>query len=55
MSNAVKEVHAFDEAVKDGDGGTSGWYAVLPIAGVAIALLMLAGVRPRLAEYRWSK
>ncbi|MFE9100447.1 hypothetical protein [Actinomadura geliboluensis] len=46
---------AFDEAVKDGDGGTSGWYAVLPIAGVAIALLMLAGVRPRLAEYRWSK
>ncbi|WP_309237343.1 hypothetical protein [Actinomadura sp. BRA 177] len=46
---------AFDEAVKDGDGGTSGWYAVLPIAGVVIALLVLVGVRPRLAEYRWSK
>jgi hypothetical protein len=45
----------FDEAVKDGDDGTSGWYTVLPIAGVAIALLVLIGVRPRLAEYRWSK
>ncbi|MFA1549441.1 hypothetical protein [Actinomadura chokoriensis] len=46
---------AFNEAVEDGDGGTSGWYAVLPVAGVVIALLVLAGVRPRLAEYRWSK
>ncbi|TDD69364.1 hypothetical protein E1293_36010 [Actinomadura darangshiensis] len=46
---------AFDEAVKDGDGGTGGWYAVLPIAGVAIAALVLLGARPRLAEYRWSK
>ncbi|WP_433230843.1 hypothetical protein [Actinomadura formosensis] len=46
---------AFDDAVRDGDGGTSGWYAVLPAAGAAIALLVLAGVRPRLAEYRWSK
>ncbi|MFA1539449.1 hypothetical protein [Actinomadura monticuli] len=46
---------AFDEAVEDGDGGTTGWYAVLPAAGVVIALLVLAGVRPRLAEYRWSK
>ncbi|SFN08917.1 MULTISPECIES: hypothetical protein [Actinomadura] len=45
---------AFDEAVKDGDGGTSGWYVVLPVAGVVIAVLVLAGVRPRLAEYRWS-
>ncbi|MFG2086567.1 MULTISPECIES: hypothetical protein [unclassified Spirillospora] len=46
---------AFDEAVKDGDDGTSGWYAVLPAAGVIIALLVLIGVRPRLAEYRWSR
>ncbi|TDC59434.1 hypothetical protein E1200_32095 [Actinomadura sp. GC306] len=45
----------FDEAVQDGDDGTSGWYTVLPLAGIAIALLVLAGVRPRLAEYRWSK
>ncbi|TDC78042.1 hypothetical protein E1285_37985 [Actinomadura sp. 7K507] len=45
----------FDEAVEDGDDGTGGWYVILPIAGVAIALLVLAGVRPRLAEYRWSK
>ncbi|GAA4228923.1 hypothetical protein GCM10022254_20180 [Actinomadura meridiana] len=46
---------AFDEAVDDGDGGTRGWYAVLPIAGIVIAGLVLIGVRPRLAEYRWSK
>ncbi|MGI5203317.1 hypothetical protein ACQEU6_17285 [Spirillospora sp. CA-108201] len=46
---------AFDEAVDDGDGGTGGWYAVLPAAGLVIAALVLAGVRPRLAEYRWSK
>ncbi|MES9541012.1 MULTISPECIES: hypothetical protein [unclassified Actinomadura] len=54
---ALVAIHqrAFDEAVKDGDGGTSGWYAVLPAAGVVIAALVLIGVRPRLAEYRWSK
>ncbi|GGT49822.1 hypothetical protein [Actinomadura citrea] len=54
---ALVAIHqkAFDEAVKDGDGGTSGWYAVLPAAGVVIAALVLVGVRPRLAEYRWSK
>ncbi|TYC11748.1 hypothetical protein [Actinomadura syzygii] len=54
---ALARVHqtAFDEAVKDGDDGTSGWYAVLPIAGVVIAALVFVGVRPRLAEYRWSK
>ncbi|XRQ03613.1 hypothetical protein ACN3XK_44440 [Actinomadura welshii] len=45
----------FDEAVRDGDDGTAGWYAVLPAAGAGIALLVLLGVRPRLAEYRWSK
>ncbi|WP_240810095.1 hypothetical protein [Actinomadura sp. WMMA1423] len=46
---------AFDGAVADGDGGTGGWYAVLPAAGLVIAALVLVGVRPRLAEYRWSK
>ncbi|MER7544429.1 hypothetical protein ABTW95_15600 [Spirillospora sp. NPDC127506] len=53
----LAQIHqkAFDEAVADGGGGTSGWYAVLPAAGAVIALLVLAGVRPRLAEYRWSK
>lgn len=45
----------FDEAVQNGGAGTSGWYTVLPLGGVAIVLLMLIGVRPRLAEYRWSK
>ncbi|HEY8481707.1 MAG TPA: hypothetical protein VIL71_17915 [Spirillospora sp.] len=45
----------FREAVGDGEDGTSGWYGVLPAVGVAIALLVLVGVRPRLAEYRWSK
>ena len=45
----------FDAAVADGGDGTSGWYAILPVAGVVIVLLVLAGVRPRLAEYRWSK
>ncbi|WP_243711413.1 hypothetical protein [Actinomadura sp. KC216] len=54
---SLAQIHqkAFDEAVKEGEDGTSGWYAVLPIAGVVIALLVLIGVRPRLAEYRWSK
>ncbi|WP_030164243.1 hypothetical protein [Spirillospora albida] len=46
---------AFDTAVRKGDDGTGGWYAVLPAAGAGIALLLLLGVRPRLAEYRWSK
>ncbi|WP_084265521.1 hypothetical protein [Actinomadura macra] len=46
---------AFLEAVEDGDSGTGGWYGVLPVAGVIIAALVLVGVRPRLAEYRWSK
>ncbi|QFG27474.1 hypothetical protein F7P10_34525 [Actinomadura sp. WMMB 499] len=45
----------FDEAVQDGDDGTSGWYGVLPIAGAAIVVLLLIGVWPRLSEYRWSK
>ncbi|MFA1540441.1 hypothetical protein [Actinomadura monticuli] len=52
--SALTAVHqdAFDEAIRDADGGLRGWNAV-PAAGVAaIALLILAGVRPRLAEFR---
>jgi hypothetical protein len=43
---------AFDDAVRDGDGGTRHWDAGLPVAGLVIVALVLAGVRPRLAEYR---
>ncbi|TDD59930.1 hypothetical protein E1298_46370 [Actinomadura rubrisoli] len=46
---------SFNKAVDDGEGGTSGWYGVLPVAGLVIAGLVVIGVRPRLAEYRWSK
>ncbi|MEU9022225.1 hypothetical protein [Actinomadura sp. NPDC048394] len=46
---------AFEDAVKDGEHGTGGWYAVLPVAGVIIVALALIGVRPRLAEYRWQR
>ncbi|OLT38240.1 hypothetical protein BJF79_27675 [Actinomadura sp. CNU-125] len=45
----------FDEAIAAGDDGTRGWYGVLPIAGVVIVVFLLAGVWPRLSEYRWSK
>ena len=51
---ALTAVHqdAFDEAIRDGDGGLRGWNAVLAGGAAAIALLILAGVRPRLAEFR---
>ncbi|MFD0683689.1 hypothetical protein [Actinomadura fibrosa] len=42
----------FDQAIDDADGGLRGWSALPPIAAAAIALLVLAGVRPRLAEFR---
>ncbi|TDC41035.1 hypothetical protein E1281_37785 [Actinomadura sp. KC345] len=43
---------AFDDAIRDADGGLRGWNAV-PAAGAAvIVLLILVGVRPRLAEFR---
>ncbi|MBE1534804.1 hypothetical protein [Actinomadura algeriensis] len=45
----------FDAAIAAGDGGTRGWYGVLPIAGVVIVAFLLIGVWPRLSEYRWSK
>ncbi|WP_245627569.1 hypothetical protein [Actinomadura oligospora] len=42
----------FDGAMKDGKGGTKGWQYGLPLAGLAVVLLLVVGVRPRLAEYR---
>ncbi|MDL4813301.1 hypothetical protein [Actinomadura opuntiae] len=42
---------AFTRAIKDADGGLRGWKAVPPAAAV-IAVLIIAGVRPRLAEFR---
>ncbi|MFS2293696.1 MAG: hypothetical protein FWJ90_13500 [Actinomadura sp.] len=51
---ALTAVHqdAFDEAVRDADGGLRSWNAVPAAGAAAIALLILAGVRPRLAEFR---
>ncbi|GAA1859905.1 hypothetical protein [Actinomadura bangladeshensis] len=43
---------AFDKAIEDADGGLRGWNAVPPAGAAVIALLVLAGVRPRLAEFR---
>ncbi|MFC4906307.1 hypothetical protein [Actinomadura gamaensis] len=42
----------FDKAMKDGRGGTKGWQYLLPAAGLVVLLLLVAGIRPRLAEYR---
>ena len=43
---------AFESAIHDGDDGLSGWNIGLPVAAIVIALLVLAGVRPRLSEFR---
>jgi hypothetical protein len=44
---------AFTSAVHDGEGGGTGWELVFPGLGlVLVAALTVAGVRPRLAEYR---
>ncbi|MBO2455681.1 hypothetical protein J4573_52005 [Actinomadura barringtoniae] len=42
----------FKDAVAKGDDGTKGWNLVIPGAGLVIVVLVLIGVRPRLAEYR---
>ncbi|MFC3998184.1 hypothetical protein ACFOVU_19825 [Nocardiopsis sediminis] len=42
----------FDNAVNAGDRGRAGWDVLLPASTLAFAVLILAGVRPRLAEYR---
>ncbi|GII78803.1 hypothetical protein Sru01_37850 [Sphaerisporangium rufum] len=43
---------AFDAAVAEGDAALRGWEWVPPAAALAAVLLVLIGVRPRLAEYR---
>jgi hypothetical protein len=44
---------AFTAAVHDGEGGGTGWELVFPGLGLMlVAALTVAGVRPRLAEYR---
>jgi hypothetical protein len=52
--NKLIKIHddAFNEAVRKGDEGTKGWEVVPPVAGLVLIGLLLAGVRPRLAEYR---
>ncbi|MVU77741.1 hypothetical protein GPX89_10865 [Nocardia sp. ET3-3] len=45
--------HAFDAAITKGESDLSGWTNWLPYgAAVLFAVLILVGVRPRLAEYR---
>ncbi|WP_242882493.1 hypothetical protein [Actinomadura litoris] len=52
--SALTAVHqrAFDTEIADADGGLRGWTALPPLAGALIAVLVVAGVRPRLAEFR---
>lgn len=42
----------FDGAIRRGDRGLRGWDVALPAASAALVVLILLGVRPRLAEYR---
>ncbi|GAA4628059.1 hypothetical protein GCM10023196_042860 [Actinoallomurus vinaceus] len=51
---SLKNLHgrAFDKAISAGDHGLRGWNIVLPGAAVLLIILILAGVRPRLSEYR---
>ncbi len=51
---ALENLHqaAFQRAVRAGDGALRGWTAGLPTAAVVLIILVLAGVRPRLSEYR---
>ncbi len=51
---ALTAIHqkAFESAIGDGDHGLNGWNAALPGAAVVIVILIFAGVRPRLSEFR---
>ncbi|WP_018654439.1 hypothetical protein [Actinomadura flavalba] len=51
---ALREAHAhrMRTAVRGGDDGLRGWEWIPPVAALAAAVLVLAGVRPRLAEFR---
>jgi hypothetical protein len=44
--------NTFGTAIRAGDGALDGWDWLLPGAAVVLAALVLAGVRPRLAEFR---
>ncbi|RJL34039.1 hypothetical protein D5H75_05900 [Bailinhaonella thermotolerans] len=44
--------NAFEGAVRTGEARMGPWPYALPVGAVLIGLLVLAGVRPRLAEYR---
>jgi hypothetical protein len=44
--------NTFDTAIRAGDDALGGWNWLLPGAAVLIAALVLAGVRPRLSEFR---
>jgi hypothetical protein len=45
--------HAFNQAISDSQGESNGLTSLIPgIAVILITVLVLAGVRPRLAEYR---
>ena len=52
--NALITIHdaALRDAVEKGDARTRLWNTVLPVAGLVLVVLVLGGVRPRLAEYR---
>ncbi|MFI6515229.1 hypothetical protein ACIBF1_06650 [Spirillospora sp. NPDC050679] len=43
---------AFTGAIAEADDGLGGWRAVPPAGAALIAVLVLAGLRPRLAEFR---
>lgn len=51
---ALEGLHqaAFARAVRAGDGALRGWRAGLPAAALVLVVLVIAGVRPRLSEYR---
>ncbi|MFI0354556.1 hypothetical protein [Actinomadura sp. 9N407] len=42
----------FQEAIRAADGGLRGWTMLPPLAALALAVLIVGGVRPRLAEFR---
>jgi len=48
---------AFDQAIRTGDQSLGrsvlgSWAGLLPLAALGVTLLVIVGVRPRLAEYR---
>ncbi|HEX2313342.1 MAG TPA: hypothetical protein VHJ17_06395, partial [Thermomonospora sp.] len=53
LVNLARQHHdTFDGAIADADDGLQGWTVLLPGASAALVVLILVGVRPRLAEYR---